>query len=396
MKKHSILKSPSPNPKKKYKKEPEIEPEVDSESDTDSFVKEMANELEKEFETEDEIISELEREFEPSEPDPESILDDFAYELETDFDFQSEVQDDIELKKLNLKIDTEMEDDLSDIQDEFTPTPKSTPRSSDTKLSPYISPTYQQPSTPSFIKYQGIVYNKIGEICYSYIVNKYRDRHECRATKALYLFVSPKEVKRVRPTFNFTRSFYDAVNSTAKIILIPYNLYKVIGDKILEEGGHHCLLIVNRYLNTIEFFDPNGYGSHFFEYGNKDYDILSEWIKPNFKNYKIYNFDSTSPSEGFQYYESLYPKESEKDIGGYCIMWSWFIADLRLNHVDTDFKHIQTEYIRELEQKYEDRLPEYLRKFIIRYADYVISKIKPSTPTSKNIYESSIEFDKLL
>lgn len=374
MKRKITVKSPSPTIQKKYK------PDSDSDSDLD------------------ELIAQLEDDFEPSNPNPDSVLDDFARQLETDFDSQSEIEDDIELKEINLEVEKEMglvsDDDFSDIPDAFSPSPR-TPKISGKRISPFISPSYQEPRTPFFKKYQGIAYNKIGDICYSYIVNKYRNRHNSVVTKSLELLLGSKKVEKVRPTYGFIQSYYNAIKSRSDIILIPYAIFEYARYTSYEahEGtGHQCLIIINNILKTIEFFDPNGYTYHLEAYGSLDYDKLSYWLKPNFKGYKILNFEASCPKLGFQYYESDFPY-SERDLQGYCVIWSWFIADLRLNHININFQDIQNQYINDLKKRYGERLSEYLRKFIVKYANYVYSKVRPTIPSPEMKYENTEEFD---
>jgi len=258
-------------------------------------------------------------------------------------------------------------------------------------LSKFISPTYQEPNVPFWSKYKGIQYNKIGSMCFSYIINKYKNRYNGCLTEPLELLINDyskdKEKIEINPHEGFQRSFSKCVNNKSDFIIIPY----VVNAKsnLGVSGGHQCLIIINTVLKCIEFFDPNGSDDHLLVYGDNDYKTLSEYFLVYFKGYDILPFYKSCPMFNFQAYESDSIKK-ELDLKGYCVIWSWFLADLRLENLDRPAVDIQNEYLYDLEEKYGAYLPDYLRKFIVRYGNYVFSKVSPKTPPSIVRFEDSL------
>ncbi|NBP58648.1 hypothetical protein EBU71_19335, partial [bacterium] len=160
-------------------------------------------------------------------------------------------------------------------------------------LKKFISPSYQEPDIPFWHSLGSNNYNKIGNICFSYIVNKYSNSHTCCVSKIIEIKVdtsnkNKKYVKYIHPHYGFNQSIQKCIQRKSDIILIPYAVYEWDPITILEItpfSGHQCLMMVNNILKTVEYYDPNGHLSHKLAYDNQDYYILNEELS-EFKKYK--------------------------------------------------------------------------------------------------------------
>jgi hypothetical protein len=127
---------------------------------------------------------------------------------------------------------------------------------------------------------------------------------------------------------------------TKSMIIIPIHLK-------FDGGGHANIIIVNKTLKTIEWYEPHG-----FEYGGEDEDeakqpyILEEFkklFKP-LKGYKIYSpsdlMTSCPLQSGLQRYNKYLNKVQTRDTvygrisspAGYCVAFSMILADIRLTY----------------------------------------------------------------
>lgn len=148
-------------------------------------------------------------------------------------------------------------------------------------------------------------------------------------------------------------------DSKIQIIIIPYRMtqyYKrdhtgrkpldikdmaekwTYGD--LEITGHARCVIINKYLDTIEFYDPNGSDSH--------HDYLSGWFDEDcilqeintkigdISRYKIYkNKDICPNGPGVQNLIRHIGEEefvSKSGLEEFCIVWSMFCAYMRIKY----------------------------------------------------------------
>ena len=334
-------------------------------------------------------------------PKTSDELEEINLLIEEDFDSLSPKTSD-ELEELNLLIEEDFEspkpnklklkiqdDDFSDIV-----TPKSSPKQFFTEtplsLSKFISPSFRLPSTPFWSKYElPYQYNQTIDICFSYFVNKYKNKVKTCVTEGIDVIIEEnhKEIT-VNPYVGFHKSLRKCIRNKSEFVIIPLAISYF--DSFGDVSGHKCLVIVNNILKTVEYFDPNGAQYHIDKYDNKDYHALNNFLV-DFKDYKKLSFDVSCPRFGFQAYESLAEK-GEKDLRGYCAIWAWFITDLRLKYPYYEPMIIQEKYMDYIFEKYGDNTKNYLRNFIVRYANYIYSKVKPKTPTFIKNYEAEYEY----
>jgi len=132
--------------------------------------------------------------------------------------------------------------------------------------------------------------------------------------------------------------------------------------------GHENFIIIDKKLKIAEHFEPHGY-------------ILSE---PNYNLPELYQtltmfFDDfgyeflqpneTCPLFSFQHIEEQY-KSTVKDVGGYCAVWSYFYADIRMANPDIPPLVLSTMILKELKYK-----PKTFRKFIRNYSQFLLQEI---------------------
>jgi len=264
-------------------------------------------------------------------------------------------------------------------------------------LSPFISPNFELPNEPFWKFYKGFRYNQIIDLCFSYIVQKYKNKLNVFVTKGLEIYIDAetldKELLFAKPYLGFYDSLNRAIQGNYDFIIIPYGLYSYDLFKGHVPGsGHKCLVIINNILQTIEFFDSNGFISHEEDWQNKDYEVFDDLLE-YFDSYFKVGFEASCPKRGFQHHEGLIPDRPE-DLDGYCTIWSWFMADLRLSYPESEALHVQERYLKDIQAKYGDETSEFLRDFIVRYGNYIHSKIRPDTPTHPEKYEAIIPYHK--
>lgn len=152
----------------------------------------------------------------------------------------------------------------------------------------------------------------------------------------------------------------------ADIIIIPLHFEAYVpGNERFSK--HANIVIINKFLRTIEFYDSNGWEYHINRFGNKDVPNLKEFFKsfPELKRYRIVPYKSF-PEHGFQHFES---KES-KNLGerGKCMFWSIFIAELRIKYYRMDPVELMEKIMGQISDQHKSK--EY-NEFIKGYIAYI-------------------------
>ena len=158
---------------------------------------------------------------------------------------------------------------------------------------------------------------------------------------------------------------------TKSMIIIPIHLK-------FDGGGHANIIIVNKRLKTIEWYEPHG-----FEYGGEDEDeakqpyILEEFeklFKP-LQGYKIYSpsdlMMSCPVQSGLQRYNKYLNEVQTKDTvygritspKGYCVAHSMILADIRMTYPLVQPLDLMKNTIELLTSR-----PEILRDFVYGYS----------------------------
>lgn len=134
------------------------------------------------------------------------------------------------------------------------------------------------------------------------------------------------------------------------------------------QKGHENFLIIDKTNKTAEHFEPHGY-----ILSEKNYNLpkLYKKLKMMFNEigYKYLSPKKCCPRIGFQYIEERY-KKSIEDVGGYCAIWSYFYADIRMKNPNIPPLVLSKMIKKELYFK-----PKYFRKFIRNYTQFLIREI---------------------
>ena len=181
------------------------------------------------------------------------------------------------------------------------------------------------------------------------------------------LYISPKIRKMI----------IDCLSQNKKLILVPISLIrgKMDAKTPFDFSGHKCVIVINNFLKTVEFFYPNGAEAHKNMFGNEDIPHLRKFIRsfPILREYKVYEYSDIHPDAGFQQYESWYPKEGIfADSRAKCSFWMTFISDIRCKYFYLTPDKLIYQILVKLE---EGKRPEIFHKFITDYITYLDIKI---------------------
>jgi len=187
------------------------------------------------------------------------------------------------------------------------------------------------------------------------------------------------------------------INPDIDVIVIPYtiNIYnikngqKFLNKKILDEGvtfseiqyyaGHSCCVIINKFLKTIEFYDPNGAIAHkILSCDNLDEEMMIEELYmimsrkqggEEIKNYKLYKNIDICPKIGPQILKEISAEEREfkknAKINGWCIVWSILNAYIRIKYYMVEPQIILEILLQKIEEMYDDEYWNWLRNWIL-------------------------------
>jgi hypothetical protein len=263
----------------------------------------------------------------------------------------------------------------------------STYRSPRTRLSPlerYWSPEFSLDDilrndplfTPFWMELSGVQYNNLGILCLRYLKDKYGDTVCCINEGLTVNYYNSEEYAKISVFRDLPEKIHMCMVSVSEVVVLKYNIFSFgyVGGECLM--GHSCIVIINKFRGTIEFFDSNGSESHFNFYRDKDYLAIRNFLHKMLPDYTYLTFEESCPRLGFQHYESRTPK-SKYDRSGYCMIWSMFLAELRVKYFKEDPVEVQNTYISDLSRIHGDGLSEYLRVFIRNYAVHMYRKCRP-------------------
>jgi hypothetical protein len=178
-------------------------------------------------------------------------------------------------------------------------------------------------------------------------------------------------------------------NNSKKIILLPFSVYGYAfpdRDILVDEDikgysrdsvkliGHRVMIIINKYLKTIEFYDSNGSEPHLQLFGNYDYTKVSAFLLEQFpeyfvdEKYELLSYADTCPKYAFQYFEGLESRNEQFELGGFCQFWSIFNAHMRIKYPKIPAKKLQEDILKKMREK---RPGGYLSKFIKNYTIFL-------------------------
>lgn len=135
-------------------------------------------------------------------------------------------------------------------------------------------------------------------------------------------------------------------NPQVQMILIPIGCYNAH-----EPIGHRLLVVVDKTAKRVEFYDSNGADAHVSMFGDVVIRAVMKFFKgdPMFgggglRAYKPLTWDQTCSRFGLQFFEAIAPK-ALTELGGFCVIWSIFLMDLRIRYPQHNPLQVQAEYI---------------------------------------------------
>ena len=164
---------------------------------------------------------------------------------------------------------------------------------------------------------------------------------------------------------------------------IKKNKKTIIPMVVALDGAQHANLVIFRNNNnTIEVFEPHGqvmgagqYKKDFTDKIQRRYEefasvLNGELKKHSMKEYILISSEQTCPQlEGIQALETFSKiKKQQTESGGYCQLWSLFIAELALLNQDKTLSQINSII---LESKDQTELRDYLRKVARGMSSYM-------------------------
>jgi hypothetical protein len=233
-----------------------------------------------------------------------------------------------------------------------------------------------------------------------FFIDKYKNHREiCKSHTLIYkIFYKPGATRhtfqffnRIEPDgFSVHRAEYKIKecfhNPRLELIFVP-----VIISHEGFNSSHQCLVIINRVLQTIEFYDPMGVNAHDGNYERTVLNALYHFFKsiPETSGYMFINPYDIMLKIGLQGFESKSTAHDDIGLRGYCVAWSIFMTELRIQHPNLPAKELYKQYtpifknqqhgvelMDIIVQKKErtaasKELVDALRKFIIEYTIYL-------------------------
>ena len=216
-------------------------------------------------------------------------------------------------------------------------------------------------------------YFKLARQGVNYLIQKYNKR------KNMYtLRVSIRKFEQGGTTVNF---FDDSVIKSKTVkdfvkINEPNMELGIIKISIIYEKSKHAnILIINKKFKTVELYEPHGFKTgKYYDFATQ---TLKKLCKENLPEYTFKDPEKTCPYVGFQSHD-------QGAKVGFCIMWSMFMAQLRIKYHDipiSTFQKMISKIYKELKSKYDQlKKPVDIRdnpfaKFMFEYILYLESKI---------------------
>jgi len=162
---------------------------------------------------------------------------------------------------------------------------------------------------------------------------------------------------------DFKNKLQNCISLNNDIIIIPFHL-EIYIHKEERFSRHANIIIINKFLRTIEFYDSNGYEYHKQRTKNADASELKKFFKsvPELGRYRLVLYKDL-PFYGFQNFES----EESQNLGekGKCMFWSLFIAELRTKYYKMDPVEMMEKLMSEvLDEKKSKEYNEFIKGYI--------------------------------
>lgn len=194
--------------------------------------------------------------------------------------------------------------------------------------------THKEPFTKSSIYYQMIAQGLIDFLVdtkYSNVEN-YEITYGIDEEEKYFTFIKEKHHK-----YTIHDIIIKSCSNPKKDITLISLKYKYV-SKNGESGGHSQILIINHIYKTIEFYDPQyheGIDVQLLEYK------ITDILKKNNIKYTYKNIEETCPKLNFQDFENLNFIPQPIRAEGFCLLWSAFLAQVRITYARYSTRTIQ-------------------------------------------------------
>jgi hypothetical protein len=181
----------------------------------------------------------------------------------------------------------------------------------------------------------------------------------------------------------------DCVDRDVNIIIIPVVLY-------LRKSSHANMLIYKPKQNVVERFEPDGIGDMADDFDRTLKLIFEKLLTPFLGPLTYRSANQVCPnSKGFQYLEASLSGFDTREGGGFCMMWSLFLAEMVLMNPDNTTKEIIDDvyaitkkdplYLKQIIRGYVKDAEEVLDKLIKSVSDDTFSFIESENENERSI-----------
>ena len=133
-----------------------------------------------------------------------------------------------------------------------------------------------------------------------------------------------------------------------KLILIRFNY-------LTKTTPHALALVIDKIAKRVEFYEPNGVEGARRHQGNVKIHLVMEFLKkpPALggvglgMEYQPMRWDQTCSRYGVQMLEGVVPR-AHGEIGGYCVIWSVFLMELRIRDPRKTPAEAQNDFMRQI------------------------------------------------
>lgn len=235
-----------------------------------------------------------------------------------------------------------------------------------------------------------------------FFIDKYKSHREiCKSHTLIYkIFYTPNAPRHTYRFFDRIEpdlfSVHRVIHSLIDCFQKNHRLQLIFVPVIISHEGfnssHQCLVMINCVRKAIEVYDPMGVEAHDGNYKEEVIKMLYHLFKttiPPTREYTFLNPYDTMLKIGLQGFESRSKAHDNIGLKGYCVAWSIFMTELRIQHPNLSAKELYKQYVPifrnqqhgiELTdiivqgKKREDaseELVDALRKFILEYTIYL-------------------------
>jgi len=197
-----------------------------------------------------------------------------------------------------------------------------------------------------------------------YLMEKYKNKVSvCTNNKIFFLWTDNNPTK-----FTGENELKKCIESKeTDLILSRVGLHRWSENK-QRFSNHMNLLVINKYLKTIEFYDSNGAEHHTRVYGdNVSNEVLSILFSkfPVLREYSIYTVADTCPDKGFQTFESKSKILAQYKVRGLCEIWNLFNAELRIKYYKMSPYKLREKINKEIIKYGGDKLKEFVFDYML-------------------------------